>query len=179
MADQRAFRVAGRAGRVDDEGWILRRQRCGSFLEPTELRSVNAIQEVAQATKLRVGVAEHGRIIDDDDGLQIGKSVGNGQDLVDVFLILGDENFSATIAHLVLDLGRGRRRVNTVGDCAERLDGEIAKQPFFADVAHNGSPGAAIEPDTLECARMVRHESRVVTPVSLAVDTQMLGTERH
>ena len=126
VGDERTFRVTGGAGRVDDKGRIFRRQPSNPRLQPIELRFVCNVQQLAQAMELGMRVAEHGRIIDYDDGLQIGKPIGEGENLVDVFLIFSDEERGAAVAHLVFDFGLRGRRINAVGDRPKRLDGEIA-----------------------------------------------------
>ena len=49
----------------------------------------------------------------------------------------------AAVAHLVFDLGGRGGRIDAVDDGAERLRGEIADHPLFADVAHDGDALAA------------------------------------
>ena len=83
------------------------------------------------------------------------------QDLVDVFLVLGDEDRGAAVAHLVLDLGGRGGRIDAVDDRAERLRGEIADHPFLADVAHDGDALAALDSPSVckalaRCARQAR-----------------------
>ncbi len=83
----------------------------------------------------------------------------------------------AAVAHLVLDLGRCRGRIDAVDDGAERLRREIADHPLFADVAHDGDALAAHDADGLHGARGVRDKRCVIAPAPLAVDAEMLGAE--
>ena len=98
-------------------------------------------------------IAEHRRRIDGDDGAQLRQAIDQRKDLVDVFLILGDEDRGAAVAHLVLDLGRRRGRIDAVDDGTERLRGEIADHPLLADVAHDGDALALATPSAAKaCA---------------------------
>ena len=113
-----------------------------------------------EAVQLGVRVAEHRRIIEHDDRAQIGQPIGDRQDLVDIFLVFGDEDAGAAVAHLVLDLGRRRGRIDAVDDGAERLRGEVADHPLFADVAHDGDALAAFDAERLQRARRMRAPAR-------------------
>ncbi len=66
-------------------------------------------------------VSEHRRVVDHDDRAQIRKLIGEGKNLVDIFLIFGDEYAGATVAHLILDFRRRCCRVDPVNDGTERL----------------------------------------------------------
>ena len=119
-------------------------------------------------------VSKHGRIVEHYDPAQIGQLIGDRQDAIDIFLIFGNEHAGAAVAHLVLDLSRRRGRIDTVDDGAERLGGEIANHPFFADIAHNGDAFAAPDAERLQGARGVRHQRGIIAPAPFAIDAEML-----
>ena len=79
--------------------------------------------------------------------------VGQRQDPVDVFLVLGDEDRRAAVAHLVFDLGDRGGRIDAVDDGAERLRGEVADHPLLAGVAHDGDALALAQPEPLQAER--------------------------
>ena len=134
-------------------------------------------QQIGEAVQLLVRVAEHRGIVEHDDRAQVRQPASDRQDLVDIFLVFGDENASAAVPHLVFDLGWRGCRIDAVGDGAERLRGEIADHPLFADIAHDGDALAARNAEALQRARGVRDQRRVVAPAALAIDTEMLGAE--
>ena len=130
-----------------------------------------------EAVQLLVRVAEHRGIVEHDDRAQVRQPVGDRQDLVDIFLVFGDEDAGAAVAHLVFDLSWRGGRIDAVGDGAERLRGEIADHPLFADIAHDGDALAARDAEVLQRARGVRDQRRIVAPAALAIDAEMLGAE--
>src|SRR4029079_1352123 len=177
MADQRTLVMTGGAGRIDDESRIGRRKSRQFLLEPGEVGLFRGGQQIRKAVQLLVRIAEHCGSVEHDDRAQGGQPVDHRQDLVDIFLVLGDEDAGAAVPHLVLDLGRRSGRINSIGDGAERLRGEIADHPFFADVAHDGDALATDDAEVLQRACRMRDQRRVVAPAALAINAEVLGTE--
>ncbi len=127
------------------------------LLEPAEIRCSGRGEQGLVGSQFRMRIGEHRGIIEHDDPLELRQAIGHGQDLIDVFLVLGDEQHGAAVAHLVLDL-RGRcGGIDAVDDGPERLRCEIADHPFLAGIAHDGDTLAAGEPDARQtrapCAR--------------------------
>ena len=85
---------------------------------------------------MRVG--EHRGSIEHHDPFETGQPIGEGEDLVDIFLVLGNEDHGAAVAHLVFDLGSRSGRIDAVDDGAERLRREVAYHPVFAGIPHDG-----------------------------------------
>ena len=177
MADQRTLRMTGRARSIDDESRVGRRKSCQFLFEPREVRLFRRGQQIGEAVQLLVRVAEHRGIVEHDDRAQVRQPACYRQDLVDIFLVFGDENAGAAVPHLVFDLSWRGCRIDAVGDGAERLRGEIADHPLFADITHDGDALAARNAEALQRARGVRDQRRIVAPAALAKDTEMLGAE--
>ena len=68
------------------------------------------------------------------------------EDLVDIFLVLGDEDFGAGVFKLVAHFGRRTRRVDAVGDRADRKPGHIGDEIFVTRIAHDGDAVAGLYP---------------------------------
>jgi hypothetical protein len=81
--------------------------------------------------------------------------------------------------HLVGDLGSRGGRIDAVDDGAERLRRQIAHQPLFARVTHDGDPIARRHAESIERPRGARHQARIVVPPPFAVEAEMLGAKRH
>ena len=114
-------------------------------------------EQVAEAMQLIMLVREHCGIVEHDDRAQIGQLVRDRQDLIDVFLILRDKQTAAAVAHLIIDFRMRGGGINAVSDGTERLRGEIADHPFFANVAHDDDAFASLDAKTLQRARRMRH----------------------
>ena len=177
MADQRTLRMTGRARSIDDESRVGRRKSCQFLLEPREVRLFRRGQQIGEAVQLLVRVAEHRGIVEHDDRAQVRQPACDQQDLVDIFLVFGDEDAGAAVPHLVFDLSWRGGRIDAVGDRAERLRCEVADHPLFADIAHDGDALTARNAEALQCACGVRDQRRIVAPAALAIDTEMLGAE--
>ncbi len=179
VGHQRALGVAGGARGIDDEGGSIGAHLPCPLLEPGEIGLLDRAKERAIRLQLGMRVGEHRRVVEHDDPLQRGQALGERQDLVDVFLVLGDEDDRAAVAHLILDLRRGRRGIDAVDDGAERLRGEVADHPLLAGVAHDGDAVAGGEAERGEGARRARDHGGIVAPAALAIEAEMLATERH
>ena len=177
MGDECAFGIPGGTGCVDDEGGLLGLDLRYDGAERVEIGRFYGSKQLAIAPEFFVLVGEHRAVIDDEDEAQVGQTVGKRQDLVDIFLVFGDEDRGAAMAHLVLDLRCRGSGIDAVNDCAERLRGEIADHPFFARIAHDGDAFASTEAEALQRTRRMRHQPRIITPVTFAIKTQMLGPE--
>ena len=179
VGDEGALGVPGRARRVDDEGRLVRPHALGDRPERREIGGLLSRQEFAPAADLGVRVAEHGGVVDDHDEAQVRQPVREGQDLVDVFLILGDEDRGAAVAHLVLDFRCRGGGIDAVDDGAERLRGEIGDHPLLCRIAHDGDALARRHAEAREGARRVTDERSEVGPGALAIEPEMLGAEGH
>jgi hypothetical protein len=113
------------------------------LLEPCKIRLSGRLEQGTIAAELGVLVAEHRGVVDHHDPAQCRESIGERQELVEVFLIFGDEQRGAAVAHLVLEFRCRRGRVDAVDDGAERLRRKVADHPFLAGVAHDRHPVAA------------------------------------
>ena len=175
--DQRALRMTGGAGGVDDEGGLLRPHLPHLPLEPRRIGLLDRIEQRAIAPELAMRIGEHRRIVEHDDPAQCGQALGERQDLVDVFLILGDEHRGAAIAHLILDLGGGGGGIDPIDDGAERLRGEVADQPLLAGVPHDGDAVSGRNPQRHKGAGGARDHRGVVAPAALPIEAEVLGAE--
>jgi hypothetical protein len=137
-----------RARGVDDEGRRRRietRDVFGQFFGLPCCRFTAAFHDLVEGNERPMLVHEHRRGIDHHDMADVGQVIQQGQDLVDIFLVLGDEDDRAAVAHLVIHL-RGRcRRIYTVGHGAKREGGHVGQHPFLAGIAHDGDPFARFE----------------------------------
>jgi len=118
-------------------------------------------------------VIEHCGIVDDHNVAKIRQPVGQRQQLVGVFLILGDEQGGAAVAHLIFDFRRRSGRIDAIDDRTERLRGEVADDPFLVGLAHNREPLA--RPQT-EIGKRPCH-ARVIAPGPFAIDAEMFGAK--
>ena len=177
MGDQRAFRMARGAGGVDDEGRIARREIRDLRLKPFETDVRRSGEQLAKPMQQLVPVTEHRRIVEYDDRFQIGQLIGDRQNLVDIFLVFGDEDRGAAITHLVVDFRRRRGRVDAVDNSPERLRREVADHPFFTDIAHDRDAVAAFDAEPLQGAGGVRHQRSIIVPCSFAVEAEMFGAK--
>ena len=176
VGDQRAFGMSGRAGGVDDEGWVCRRQALDPPLEPIEL-TLGAGQQRPIASELGMVIAEHRGIIDHHDVPQVGQPLNKRQNPVGVFLVLGNEQDGAAVAHLIFDFGGGGGRIDAVDDRAERLRRQIADHPFLAALTHDGDALARLQAELGKCLGGARDQKRVVAPCPFTIDAAMLGAE--
>ncbi len=178
VGDQRALGMTGRARRVDDERGGVGIERGRLLLEPAEVRLARGGQQFLVRLQLGMPIGEHRGIVEHDDPPELRQAVGERQDLVDVFLVLRDEDGGAAVAHLVLDLGGRRGRIDAVDDGAERLRRQVADQPLLAGIPHDGDALAAHEAQFGEGPRRARDQRRIVVPAALAIEPEMLGAER-
>ena len=149
------------------------------LLEPAEVGFVSSGKQFLVRLQLGMPIGEHRGIVEHDDPPELRQPVGEGQDLVDVFLVLRDEDGGAAVAHLVLDLGCRRGRIDAVDDGAERLRRQVADQPLLAGIAHDGDALAAREAQFREGPRRARNQRRIVVPAALAIEPEVLGAERN
>ena len=135
--------------------------------EPIE-PGVRGRQQRIVTFELGVIVVEHGAVIDDHHVAQTGQSLDQRQDSVDVFLVLGNEQHGATVAHLIFHFGRRGGRINAVDDGAKGLRGEIADRPFLICLAHDGDAFAAAQAKRgkclAPCVRPVRRSRAMSVP---------------
>ena len=172
VGDERALRVAGGAGGVDDES------RGGVIDCARQRLEVGAIaaqaQQLLERAQPLVAVGEHRRIVDDHDVAQSGKPIGDRANLVDVLLVLGDENGGAAVAHLVFDLGERRSRVQAIRDGARSLRAEIGDHPFLTGVAHDGDPLARPQAEPAQPRGAAGDILGVLPPGDLLVQAEAL-----
>ena len=122
-------------------------------------------------------IAEHRGIIDDHDVPQVGQLLNERQNPVGVFLVLGDEQDGAAVAHLIFDFGGGGGRIDAVDDRAERLRRQIADHPFLAALTHDGDALARLQAELGKRLGGARDQKRVVAPCPFTIDAAMLGAE--
>jgi hypothetical protein len=101
MGHQRAFGLTGGARGIDDEGGRVRVEPCNPVFEPGEIRFCGRREQRLIGSELAVLVGEHRGVIEHDDPLQFMQTIGNRQNLVDVFLIFRREQYRAAVSHLV------------------------------------------------------------------------------
>ena len=75
-------------------------------------------------------IIEHRRIVDHQDPFQVRQPVGDLQDLVDIFLIFGDEDRGAAVLHLEFDFGDRGGRIDAVDDAAGGLRAPCRTSPI-------------------------------------------------
>ncbi len=181
VGDHRALRIAGRARGVDDEGGVIRIERAHHCVQGGKRIGGGALRRghVGIAAELGVLVAEHRRVVDHDDEAQRRQPIDHAENLVDVFLVPGDEDARPAVVHQIGELGRRAGRIDPVDDGAGALGGEIGDHPLLARVAHDGDALAAREAERAQPERAMRHQPGIVAPGALAIDAQMLGAERN
>lgn len=147
-------------------------------LQDVGLRRRHRLHQLLEARQALACVAEHRRIVDDDDVAQAGQPLQERQHLVEVLLVLGHEQRGAAVAQLVLELGGRGRRVDAVGDRAGGLRAEVEERPLLAGVAHDRDTLAGREAERTQRERHARDERGVVAPGALAIQAEMLGAIR-
>src|SRR6266850_412728 len=137
----RAFRVPGGPRRVDDRRGGVGRQRPHEALEDLGLpgeRLAAAVLDLGQRPHARVAVHEERARVDHQHGAHVRALVQHLERLVEVLLVLGDDQRRAAVLEQMAHLARGARRIDPVGDRAERLRGEISDGPLRARIADDG-----------------------------------------
>ena len=186
MTQLRAFRWTGRAGGVDDDADVIRRDLAqGVQPFPIYVGLVGLpcrLNSVLPRDQARVGVVTHALHVDADDPLeqrQAAVLLARIQNLVDLFLIAADDEAALRVTHDILQLGPGVRRIDTNRHAAERLNRKVGDQPFRRILAGNGQAVAAAEAQTRQCKGEFLHPLFIVRPAAAAPNASDLFPHRH
>ena len=155
VAQHRPLGGAGGAGRVDEDGEIFGLRDLDHPVEGAGMLPVVARAQLEQRGERHdLGVAE---VVEpfhvvDDDLHELGTARAHLQDLVELLLVLGEEEAGAAVVDDVLDLPRRIRRVDAVGDAADRQGAEVGVEPLRAVVGddRHDVPGLEAERDQPE-----------------------------
>ncbi len=147
----------GGAGRVDDDRRLLRVElRRGR-------RQVERLRVLQLLPAARVSVADAARVHDEDVG-QVRQVRPNGERLVHLLLVLGDQELRARVAHEVLELGGRARRVDAYDDRADRLRGDVGNEPLRPVLGLDRDPVARSDPAPAQAGGDARDALLVVGP---------------
>jgi hypothetical protein len=83
--------------------------------------------------------------IDDHHPLERREAVPDGEDLVDLLLVLGDQHLGPRVLQQVLDLGRRGGRVDADRDRPDALDPQVGQDPGRAVEAVDRHPVAGLD----------------------------------
>jgi len=123
---------------------------------------------------LRVVELAHTAGVHHDDVAQVGAPVTDGEGLVELLLVLGDEHDGAAVAEQVLDLGRRARRVHADGDRADALRAEVGVEPLRTVVGEDRDPITSPHAELDEGDTDARRPLGVLAPGHLLPATEAL-----
>ena len=146
-----AFRLAGRAGRVDDGGQIVWRHRLDPpvphRVEVSTLREGRAAREpFAPGRGARSATLDGRYVVERHDVLDAGQTAANGLQLGRLPLVRNERDAGAAVGQDVLDLLGGQCRIDRHGDTAGREDGEVRQLPLRPGLCGDRHPIAGLEP---------------------------------
>jgi hypothetical protein len=185
VAEHRAFRHAGGAGRIDDDGCVVglagrecgvdRRAEFGRFA----LAERHHRGKGHQAVLLVVAHAFH---IDANDGGQVGQAafVALGiEHLVGLLVIAADDDLGARVAQDVLQLRPRIGRINAQTRAADHLRREIGVEPFRRVVARDCKPIAGAEAERMEPDGETPRFLEVLVPARAPPHAEILLAQRQ
>ena len=180
VAVERALRMAGRARRVDDGRRVVRPHARGQPSEGVDRgQGATGGLDVGEPVHAGAPVHEQRAGVDDDHAAHTGSVVEHRQRLVEVLLVLDDHHARAAVLEEIAHLAGRARRVDPVGDGAERLRREVRDRPLRARVAEDRHRAAAADAEPRgQPLRHRRHARRQGRPRRLAIDAELLGPER-
>ena len=177
MRDKRALGVARRPGGIDNKRGLLGTELADLAGEPGQVGVGARRAHGGKGRKLGVAQGKERGFVDHQHAPELRQSVDEGQNLVDVLLVLGDEQGGAAVLHLVFDLLGRCRWIDAVDDGAQRLGREVGDQPGLAGVRHDGDTVAALEPERTQSLGGTRHVGGILRPGLLPVDAAVLGAK--
>ena len=139
----------------------------GAELAPGRLHRLEGLEDRV------VVIAQAARVVIDDQ-LQVRQAVLQRQDLVDLFLVLGDDDRGLGVIEHIGELGRDRVLVDRDGDAAEALRGELRDIEARAVLADDRQLVAAPEALGGEAEREIAHLLPIAPPAIGLPDAAVL-----
>ena len=177
-----ALRMARGSRRVDDRRGRVGRERPREALELVGLsgeRLAASALHLGQRPHARMAVHEERAGVDHQDRADARALVEHLERLVEVLLVLGDDQGGAAVLEQMAHLARRARRIDAVGDRAERLRRQIGDGPLRARVADDGDGLARRDPILAREPARERGDTRgELAPRRLAPDAQLLRAKR-
>src|SRR5262249_50280573 len=127
----------------------------------------------------RMAIHEERARVDHQDGADVRALVEHLERLVEVLLILDDDQGRAAVLEQMAHLALRARRIDSVGDPAERLRRQIGDGPLRTRVADDGDRLARIDAVLArEPARKCGDTGGQLAPRRLAPDPELLRAKR-
>ena len=183
MREHDAFRVPGRAGRVDDGGQRVGVDRLAALLvEPTEpvlghQPSVPTIDDLGQCALTGLDTLRPG--VDDDDGLERGQPVSLLADFGRLRVVLHHHDPRTRIGQDVANLAGRQARVHRDGHGAGRQRRQVGNGPLGAAVSQYRHPVTRLDSDTLQPEAEVANLAKHLATRSVLEPVANTAAEQH
>ena len=182
VTQHRSLRRSRRARRVDQDRQIVGPSELDQALVGARiLRLVTEAQleQLVERHHLLVLEGVKPLEVEDDDLHELGAVAADLEDLVELLLVGGEEEAGAAVVDDVFDLPRRVRRVDPVGDAADRERPEIGVEPLGAVVGHDRDDVAVAQTERDQPEPDVPRPLAVLVPADGSPDAQLLLAHGH
>ncbi|MEY9472406.1 hypothetical protein ABH992_004805 [Bradyrhizobium yuanmingense] len=178
----RAFRRAGRAGRIDKD-----REIAGAAAVDHLLPQRFAADHVVAAERAKlvqrhhhvVGETAEALHVEHDDLLQAGAPRAAGENLVELLLVLGEDHLRCGVVDEILDLGRRIGRIDSAGDAAGAQYAHVGVNPFGHGIGDDGGDLAGHEADGAKRVGDLFGDLQPFSPARRLPDAELLLADRR